>query len=71
MQELTKREQEVFDYVVQFRKNKRFSPSMRQIALGVGLASVSTVHHHVHSITQKGWFLPYTGAPGSIIPTSE
>ena len=69
--ELTKREQLIFDYIVQFRKKKHFSPSMRQIAKGVGLASPSTVYVHVHTLSEKGWILPYNGTPGSIIPITE
>lgn len=68
---LTKREQVIFDYIVQFRKEKHFSPSMRQIAKGVGLSSPSTVHVHIHTLAAKGWILPYSGIPGSIIPLAE
>lgn len=68
---LTGRERVIFEFIVLFRKEKHFSPSMRQIAKGVGLSSASTVFGHIHSIEQKGWLLPYDGTPGSIIPATE
>lgn len=69
--ELTKREKDVYNFVVAFRNEKRFSPSMRKIADGVGLQSVSTVYTHIHRIVDKGWFLPYDGTPNSIVPVSN
>ena len=61
MKRMTRREQAVYDYVLLFRAKMRFSPSMREIAEGIGLNSVSTVHKHVLSLVNKGWFLPYIG----------
>ena len=61
--ELTKREKDVYNYVVAFRKEKHFSPSLRKIAAGIGMQSVSTVAAHVHKLADKGWFLPYDGTP--------
>jgi len=69
--ELTKREKDVYNYVVAFRKEKQFSPSLRKIAAGIGLHSVSTVAAHVHKIADKGWFLPYDGTPHSIVPVTN
>jgi SOS-response transcriptional repressor LexA len=69
--ELTKREKDVYNYVVAFRKEKHFSPSLRKIAAGIGLHSVSTVAAHVHKIADKGWFLPYDGTPYSIVPVTN
>ena len=65
--ELTKREKDVY----KFRNEKQFSPSLRKIAAGIGLYSVSTVSAHVHKIAAKGWFLPYDGTPNSIVPISN
>jgi len=69
--ELTKREKAVYNFVVSFRNEKHFSPSMRMIAEGVGLYSASTVSFHVHKIVDKGWFLPYDGTPNSIVPVTN
>lgn len=69
--ELTKREKAVYNFVVLFRNEKHFSPSMRMIAEGVGLYSASTVSFHVHKIVEKGWFLPYDGTPYSLVPITS
>lgn len=69
--ELTKKEKVVYNFVVSFRNERRFSPSMRMIAEGVGLYSASTVSFHVHKIVDKGWFLPYDGTPNSLVPITN
>lgn len=68
---MTKRERVIYDFVVRYREEMHFSPSMRVIAAGVGLYSVSTVHKHVHALAEKGWLMPYEGKLHSIIPCDE
>ena len=68
---LTKREQDVYDYILEYRKEKRFSPSMREIAEGIGLHSASTVHVHIHHLISKGWLLPCEQLNRTIIPAEE
>ena len=68
---LTKREQDVYDYILEYRKEKRFSPSMREIAEGLGLHSASTVHVHIHHLIDKGWLLPCEQLNRTIIPAEE
>jgi repressor LexA len=71
MEKMTRKEQVIYDFVVLYRAKMHFSPSMREIAEGVGLYSVSTVHKHVHSLVGKGWFLPYAGKNRTILPNEE
>ena len=68
---LTKREKDVYDYILEYRKEKRFSPSMREIAEGIGLHSASTVHVHIHHLIKKGWLLPCEQLNRTIIPAEE
>ncbi len=68
---LTLREQEIYDYVIQYRREMHCSPSMRDIATGVGLSAVSSVHRYIHIMIDKGWFMPYDGRFCSIAPASE
>ena len=68
---LTKREREVYDYVVSFWDEMHVSPSMREIASGMGLSSASTVHKHIHSLIEKGWLLPHAGRMRCMIPNEE
>ena len=69
--QMTKRENDVYYYILEFRKEKRFSPSMREIAEGIGLHSASTVHVHVHNLVDKGWLLPCEQMNRTIIPVDE
>ena len=68
---MTKREQDVYDYILDYRKEKRFSPTMREIAEGIGLHSASTVHVHIHNLIKKGWLLPCEQLNRTIIPAEE
>ena len=67
----TKREQDVYNYILEYRKEKRFSPSMREIAEGIGLHSASTVHVHIHHQINKGRLLPSQQLIRTIIPADE
>lgn len=68
---MTKREHDVYSYILEYRKEKRFSPSMRDIAAGVGLHSVSTIHVHVHNLMDKGWLQPVERMNRTIIPIDD
>ena len=68
---MTKRENDVYHYIVKYRKEKRFSPSMREIAEGIGLHSASTVHVHVHNLMDKGWLQPVERMNRTILPVDE
>ena len=46
MRELTKRQNEIFEYIKQTVHAKGYPPSVREIGEAVGLASSSTVHGH-------------------------
>jgi len=68
---LTKREQQIFDYVLCYRMEKQYSPNMREICAGVGLNSTSCIHKYIYSMAEKGWLLPYCGRAGSIVPIQD
>lgn len=52
---LTKRQQEIFDYILKFTSEAGYPPTVRDIAKGVGLSSSSTVHFHLNAIEEKGF----------------
>ena len=52
---LTKRQKEVLDFIVEFLKNQEYSPSFEEIAEGMGLASIATVHKHLTALEAKGY----------------
>lgn len=52
---LTKRQQEILDYIRECIEVKRYPPSVREIGQAIGLSSPSTVHAHLNALEQKGY----------------
>ncbi len=52
---LTKRQQEILDYIRDEVHRRGFPPSVREIGEAVGLSSSSTVHSHLAAIEAKGF----------------
>jgi len=50
----TKRQKEVIDFVADFIEKRGYSPSLEEIARGLRLASVATVHKHIANLQKKG-----------------
>lgn len=53
--DLSKRQRQILDYIVQAVEDRGYPPSVREIGEAVGLASPSTVHAHLHSLEEKGY----------------
>ena len=51
---LSKRQQDILNYIKQEVKEKGYPPSVREIGEAVGLASSSTVHGHLSRLESKG-----------------
>ena len=68
---LTRRERAIWDFILRYRQEMRFSPSMREIAAGTGLYAASTVHKHIHAMIDKGWLLPCAGKNRAILPNPD
>lgn len=52
--ELTKRQQEIFDYIKTYSAKYGYPPTVRDIGKAVGLASSSTVHAHLANLEKAG-----------------
>ena len=52
---LTPKQKTVLDFVVAFVERNGYCPSFEEIARGVGLGSLATVHKHVTALQQKGY----------------
>jgi len=50
---LTRRQKEVMDFLSQFIADHGYSPSYEEIASGLGLASLATVHKHIQALESK------------------
>lgn len=55
MSDLTKRQQEILQFIKKEVKEKGYPPSVREIGEAVGLASSSTVHGHLSKLETKGF----------------
>ncbi|WP_156289142.1 transcriptional repressor LexA [Oceanobacillus salinisoli] len=55
MTKLSKRQQMILDFIKDEVTKKGYPPSVREIALAVGLASSSTVHGHLERLESKGY----------------
>ena len=51
---LTKRQQEIFDYVNRYRGEHGYPPTVRDIGKAIGLTSSSTVHAHLANLEKLG-----------------
>jgi repressor LexA len=52
--DLTKRQQEIFDFIKRYSAGHGYPPTVRDIGKAVGLASSSTVHAHLANLERLG-----------------
>ena len=52
--DLTKRQQEIFDFIRKYSAKYGYPPTVRDIGKAVGLASSSTVHAHLANLEKIG-----------------
>jgi repressor LexA len=52
--ELTKRQQEIYDFIGKYSSKHGYPPTVRDIGKAVGLASSSTVHAHLSNLEKAG-----------------
>ena len=52
--DLTKRQQEIFDFIKKYSAKYGYPPTVRDIGKAVGLASSSTVHAHLANLEKIG-----------------
>jgi repressor LexA len=55
MNKVSKRQQEILEYIKDEVRKKGYPPSVREIGEAVGLASSSTVHGHLSRLEKKGY----------------
>jgi repressor LexA len=68
---LTKRQREIYDYICEFVDDRGYSPSLEEIGAHFGLASVATVHKHVHHLVDKGLLRKAWNRSRSLEPVPE
>jgi len=52
---LTRRQKEVLDFIIDFVADNGYSPSYEELARGLQLASVATVHKHIEALESRGY----------------
>ena len=52
--DLTKRQQEIFDFIKRYSSNHGYPPTVRDIGKAIGLTSSSTVHAHLANLEKLG-----------------
>ena len=52
---LTRRQKEVLDFIARWQVEHGFSPSYEEIARGLDLASIATVHKHISALQTKNY----------------
>ena len=63
---LTKKQQNILNFIQDFTEENGFSPSYREIMSGLGLSSVSAVAEHIDNLTDKGVIKKVPGAARSL-----
>lgn len=70
--DLTKRQQAVLKFIRTFVQNEGRSPTLAEIAKGVGSSAVSTIHKHVQHLMDKGFLVRSHGKGNNlVVATSE
>jgi repressor LexA len=52
---LTRRQKQVLDFIANFVRENGYSPSYEEIAAGLNLASLATVHKHIQALELKNY----------------
>ncbi|MGH9805026.1 MAG: transcriptional repressor LexA [Candidatus Acidiferrales bacterium] len=52
---LTRKQKRVLDFLIGFLNRHRYSPSFEEIAAGLRLNSIATVHKHLQTLEKKGF----------------
>lgn len=66
MQPLTKKEQQVYEYIHEAICRDGYSPSIRDIQINVGIKSTSTVHAYLAKLEEKGYIHKENGKSRSL-----
>lgn len=64
-EKLTKKQSEIYDFVVGYMREHGYAPSYREIGTAQGIGSTATVHEHVKNLERKGYLSADASAPGA------
>lgn len=69
--DLTKRQQAVLKFIRTFVQSEGRSPTLAEIAKGVGSSAVSTIHKHVQHLMDKGFLQRSHGKGNNLVVADE
>ena len=69
-QPLTRRQESILQVIRESAANRRFPPSLREIAQAVGLASASSVSYHLSALEKMGYLTRNAGQPRTAVEMS-
>ena len=66
MANLTRKQQQIYDFILSFTSDHGYPPSVREIGAAVGLKSPSTVHFHMKGLEEAGVIVKAEGKTRAI-----
>lgn len=57
MEKLTKRQEEILNYIKEYIVNHGYPPTVREIGADLGVSSPATIHAHLKNLEEKGFIL--------------
>ena len=63
---MTKRQQQIYDFIITYIEENLYPPTIQEIGEGVGLASKSSVFNHLLAIQNKGYIEVKNNSPRAI-----
>ena len=68
MKQSSERQNQILEFIKEFMCAHSYSPTVREIGIGVGLNSTSTVVMHLSSMKEKGLITYNNESPRTIVP---
>lgn len=65
---MTSKQKEIYDFIVSYMKENLFSPTVREIGMGVGLKSTSSVYTHLKNLQKHNLITMRESEPRTIRP---
>lgn len=59
MEKLTRRQKDTYDFIIKFALKNNVLPSVREVAQGLGIKSIASVHFHFQGLIKAGYIIPY------------
>lgn len=65
---MTSKQKEIYDFIISYMKENLFSPTVREIGMGVGLKSTSSVYTHLKNLKKHNLITMRESEPRTIRP---